>query len=131
MREHPSYHLIKAQVQQKAGNPEESIKTLMAAMNLPGVQTQGNNYQSLICLFAHSVVVYLHCSLTCTCISKFKQTYLFTLLAPKNSNKKSKIQIQQSDRVSVYLGLVEAHRQAGNSVCQQRYFCHVVYIFNN
>ncbi|KXJ11499.1 tetratricopeptide repeat protein 21B [Exaiptasia diaphana] len=73
VREHPSYHLIKAQVQQKMGNPEESIKTLMAAMNLPGVQK-----------------------------------------AASKSNKKSKIQIQLSDRVSVYLGLVEAHRQAGN-----------------
>ena len=36
------YHLIKARVQKKMGHPEESVNTMQAAMNLPGVKKAGN-----------------------------------------------------------------------------------------
>ena len=35
------YHLIKARVQKKMGHPEESVNTMHAAMNLPGVKKAG------------------------------------------------------------------------------------------
>ncbi|CAH3123731.1 unnamed protein product [Pocillopora meandrina] len=38
VRNHPLYHLIKARVQRKMGHPEESVNTMHAAMNLPGVK---------------------------------------------------------------------------------------------
>lgn len=41
MRNHPLYHLIKARVQRKMGHPEESVNTMHAAMNLPGVKKAG------------------------------------------------------------------------------------------
>ena len=41
MRNHPLYHLIKARVQKKMGHPEESVSTMQAAMNLPGVKKAG------------------------------------------------------------------------------------------
>lgn len=38
MREHPVYHLIKAQTQKKMGELSEAIKTLQMAKNLPGMR---------------------------------------------------------------------------------------------
>ncbi|XP_020612885.1 tetratricopeptide repeat protein 21B-like [Orbicella faveolata] len=38
VRNHPLYHLIKARVQKKMGHPDESVNTMQAAMNLPGVK---------------------------------------------------------------------------------------------
>jgi len=38
VRNHPLYHLIKARVQKKMGHPDESVSTMRAAMNLPGVK---------------------------------------------------------------------------------------------
>ncbi|EDO49516.1 predicted protein, partial [Nematostella vectensis] len=73
VREHPLYHLIKARVQMKMGNAEDSIKTLNAAMNLPGVRKQDTT-----------------------------------------GKRTRKINITASDRVSVYLELVQAHRHAGH-----------------
>lgn len=35
------YHLIKARVQKKMGHPDESVNTMQAAMNLPGVKKAG------------------------------------------------------------------------------------------
>ena len=42
VRNHPLYHLIKARVQKKMGQPEESVNTMRAAMNLSGVKKAGN-----------------------------------------------------------------------------------------
>uniref|UniRef100_A0A8C5SQZ9 Tetratricopeptide repeat domain 21B n=1 Tax=Laticauda laticaudata TaxID=8630 RepID=A0A8C5SQZ9_LATLA len=39
IREHPVYHLVKAQAQIKMGEIAEAIKTLQMAMNLPGMRT--------------------------------------------------------------------------------------------
>ncbi|KAL7991671.1 hypothetical protein Chor_015927 [Crotalus horridus] len=39
IRDHPVYHLIKAQAQIKMGEIAEAIKTLQMAMNLPGMRT--------------------------------------------------------------------------------------------
>ncbi|XP_074685108.1 tetratricopeptide repeat protein 21B isoform X4 [Strix aluco] len=73
VREHPVYHLIKAQTQKKMGELSEAIKTLQMAKNLPGMRKP-------------------------TASSK---------------TKGKKIEIDASDRVSVFLELVEAHRLNG------------------
>ncbi|XP_053925201.1 tetratricopeptide repeat protein 21B isoform X2 [Cuculus canorus] len=73
VREHPVYHLIKAQTQKKMGELSEAIKTLQMAKNLPGMRKT-------------------------TASSKMKG---------------KKIEIDASDRVSVFLELVEAHRLNG------------------
>ncbi|KAJ6650398.1 hypothetical protein lerEdw1_010111, partial [Lerista edwardsae] len=72
IREHPLYHLIKAQAQIKMGEIAEAIKTLQMAMNLPGMSR-----------------------------------------AASSKSKIKKIEIDGSDRVSVYLELVNAHRLNG------------------
>nr|XP_006124853.1 tetratricopeptide repeat protein 21B isoform X4 [Pelodiscus sinensis] len=41
VREHPLYHLIKAQTQKKMGEISEAIKTLQMAMSLPGMRRSG------------------------------------------------------------------------------------------
>uniref|UniRef100_A0AAY4BBA0 Tetratricopeptide repeat domain 21B n=1 Tax=Denticeps clupeoides TaxID=299321 RepID=A0AAY4BBA0_9TELE len=41
VREHPLYHLIKAQAQRKMGELQEAVRTLQLAMNLPGVRRVG------------------------------------------------------------------------------------------
>ncbi|CAH3021819.1 unnamed protein product [Porites evermanni] len=46
VRNHPLYHLIKARVQKKMGHPEESVSTMQAAMNLPGVKKAAPKSQS-------------------------------------------------------------------------------------
>uniref|UniRef100_A0A803SV75 Tetratricopeptide repeat protein 21B n=1 Tax=Anolis carolinensis TaxID=28377 RepID=A0A803SV75_ANOCA len=73
VREHPVYHLIKAQAQIKMGEITEAIKTLQMAMNLPGMRNTASSSKS----------------------------------------KSKKIEIDGSDRVSIYLELVEAHRLNG------------------
>ncbi|XP_077175955.1 tetratricopeptide repeat protein 21B [Paroedura picta] len=73
IREHPLYHLIKAQAQKKMGEIAEAIKTLQMAMNLPGMRRSA---------------------------------------APSKS-KPGKVEIDASDRVSIYLELVDAHRLSG------------------
>ncbi|KFQ72482.1 Tetratricopeptide repeat protein 21B, partial [Phaethon lepturus] len=73
VREHPVYHLIKAQAQKKMGELSEAIKTLQMAKNLPGMRKP-------------------------TASSK---------------TKGKKIEIGGSDRVSVFLELVEAHHLNG------------------
>ncbi|NXL43527.1 TT21B protein, partial [Podilymbus podiceps] len=73
VREHPVYHLIKAQTQKKMGELSEAIKTLQMAKNLPGMRKS-------------------------TASSK---------------TKGKRIEIDASDRVSVFLELVEAHRLNG------------------
>ncbi|XP_068876877.1 tetratricopeptide repeat protein 21B isoform X2 [Aphelocoma coerulescens] len=73
VREHPVYHLIKAQTQKKVGEISEAIKTLQMARNLPGMRKP-------------------------TASSK---------------TKGKSIEIDASDRVSVFLELVEAHRLNG------------------
>nr|XP_030134266.3 tetratricopeptide repeat protein 21B isoform X1 [Taeniopygia guttata] len=73
VREHPVYHLIKAQTQKKVGEIAEAIKTLQMARNLPGMRKP-------------------------TASSK---------------TKGKSIEIDASDRVSVFLELVEAHRLNG------------------
>ncbi|XP_074856704.1 tetratricopeptide repeat protein 21B isoform X2 [Carettochelys insculpta] len=71
VREHPLYHLIKAQTQKKMGEISEAIKTLQMAMSLPGM----------------------------------RRAVAFS---------KAKIdEIDASDRVSVFLELVDAHRLNG------------------
>ncbi|XP_040560144.1 tetratricopeptide repeat protein 21B isoform X2 [Gallus gallus] len=69
VREHPVYHLIKAQTQKKMGELSEAIKTLQMARNLPGMRKH-------------------------TASSK---------------TKGKRIEIDASDRVAVFLELVEAH----------------------
>ncbi|XP_042302110.1 tetratricopeptide repeat protein 21B isoform X2 [Sceloporus undulatus] len=73
VREHPVYHLIKAQAQIKMGEIAEAVKTLQMAMNLPGMRNTASSSKS----------------------------------------KTKKIEIDGSDRVSVYLELVKAHRLNG------------------
>ncbi|XP_037998869.1 tetratricopeptide repeat protein 21B isoform X3 [Motacilla alba alba] len=73
VREHPLYHLIKAQTQKKMGEISEAIKTLQMARNLPGMRKS-------------------------TASSK---------------TKGKSIEIDASDRVSVFLELVEVHRLNG------------------
>ncbi|XP_075367447.1 tetratricopeptide repeat protein 21B isoform X5 [Mycteria americana] len=73
VREHPVYHLIKAQTQKKMGELSEAIKTLQMAKNLPGMRKP-------------------------TASSK---------------TKGKRMAIDASDRVSIFLELVEAHRLNG------------------
>ncbi|KAF4796860.1 tetratricopeptide repeat domain 21B [Turdus rufiventris] len=73
VREHPVYHLIKAQTQKKLGEIPEAIKTLQMARNLPGMRKP-------------------------TASSK---------------TKGKSIEIDTSDRLSVFLELVDAHRLNG------------------
>ncbi|XP_061199524.1 tetratricopeptide repeat protein 21B isoform X2 [Neopsephotus bourkii] len=73
VREHPVYHLIKAQTQKKMGELSEAIKTLQMAKNLPGMRKS-------------------------TASSK---------------TKGKRIEIDTSDRVSIFLELVEVHRLNG------------------
>ncbi|XP_076851637.1 tetratricopeptide repeat protein 21B [Brachyhypopomus gauderio] len=46
VREHPLYHLIKAQAQRKMGELQEAIQTLQLAMGLPGVRRAGSSSKS-------------------------------------------------------------------------------------
>ncbi|NXO03695.1 TT21B protein, partial [Rhinopomastus cyanomelas] len=69
VREHPVYHLIKAQIQKNMGKLSEAVKTLQMAKNLPGMR---------------------------------KPT---TSSKPKGK----RIEIDASERASVFLALVEAH----------------------
>uniref|UniRef100_A0AAY5JXI5 Tetratricopeptide repeat domain 21B n=1 Tax=Esox lucius TaxID=8010 RepID=A0AAY5JXI5_ESOLU len=46
VREHPMYHLIKAQTQKKTGQLQEAIQTLQIAMMLPGVRRLGGSAKS-------------------------------------------------------------------------------------
>ncbi|KAK3569226.1 hypothetical protein QTP86_026513 [Hemibagrus guttatus] len=46
VREHPLYHLIKAQTQRKMGELQEAIQTLQLAMSLPGVKRVGSSAKS-------------------------------------------------------------------------------------
>uniref|UniRef100_A0A8C0G591 Tetratricopeptide repeat protein 21B n=1 Tax=Chelonoidis abingdonii TaxID=106734 RepID=A0A8C0G591_CHEAB len=71
VREHPLYHLIKAQTQKKMGEISEAIKTLQMAMNLPGMRGA-------------------------VAFSKAKRK-----------------EIDASNRVSIFLELVDAHRLNG------------------
>nr|XP_013815924.1 PREDICTED: tetratricopeptide repeat protein 21B [Apteryx mantelli mantelli] len=73
VREHPVYHLIKAQTQKKMGELSEAIKTLQMARNLPGMRKP----------------------------------------IASSKAKAKRIEIDASDRVSVFLELVEAHRLNG------------------
>uniref|UniRef100_A0A8B9G865 Tetratricopeptide repeat protein 21B n=1 Tax=Amazona collaria TaxID=241587 RepID=A0A8B9G865_9PSIT len=73
VREHPVYHLIKAQTQKKMGELSEAIKTLQMAKNLPGMRKS-------------------------TAFSK---------------TKGKRIEIDTSDRVSIFLELVEVHHLNG------------------
>ncbi|KFZ59503.1 Tetratricopeptide repeat protein 21B, partial [Antrostomus carolinensis] len=73
VREHPVYHLIKAQIQKKMGELSEAIKTLQMAKNLPGMRKPAASLKT----------------------------------------KGKRIEIDASDRVSVFLELVEAHRLNG------------------
>ncbi|KAM9549015.1 tetratricopeptide repeat protein 21B isoform 2-T2 [Guaruba guarouba] len=73
VREHPVYHLIKAQTQKKMGELSEAIKTLQMAKNLPGMRKT-------------------------TAFSK---------------TKGKRIEIDTSDRVSIFLELVEVHHLNG------------------
>uniref|UniRef100_A0A674KDX6 Tetratricopeptide repeat domain 21B n=1 Tax=Terrapene triunguis TaxID=2587831 RepID=A0A674KDX6_9SAUR len=73
VREHPLYHLIKAQTQKKMGEISEAIKTLQMAMNLPGMR---------------GAVAF-------------------------SKSKAKRNEIDASNRVSIFLELVEAHRLNG------------------
>uniref|UniRef100_A0A7N8WU19 Tetratricopeptide repeat protein 21B n=1 Tax=Mastacembelus armatus TaxID=205130 RepID=A0A7N8WU19_9TELE len=46
IREHPLYHLIKAQAKKKMGELTEAIQTLQMAMSLPGVRRAGSSSKS-------------------------------------------------------------------------------------
>ncbi|XP_041858520.1 tetratricopeptide repeat protein 21B isoform X2 [Melanotaenia boesemani] len=46
IRDHPLYHLIKAQAKKKMGELAEAIQTLQMAMNLPGVRRAGSSSKS-------------------------------------------------------------------------------------
>lgn len=48
IREHPLYHLIKAQAKKKMGELTEAIQTLQMAMSLPGVRRAGSSSKSKI-----------------------------------------------------------------------------------
>ena len=65
VRNHPLYHLIKAQVQKKMGHPDESVSTMQAAMNLPGVKNPGmQTYFTRHCEQTHS----------CQCSKQFRKS---------------------------------------------------------
>lgn len=81
MREHPVYHLIKAQTQKKMGELSEAIKTLQMARNLPGMRKH----------------------------------------AASSKTKGKRIEVDTSDRVAVFLELVEAHCLNGEPVRSQTY----------
>jgi len=46
IRDHPLYHLIKAQAKKKMGELAEAIQTLQMAMSLPGVRRAGSSSKS-------------------------------------------------------------------------------------
>ncbi|XP_019378278.1 PREDICTED: tetratricopeptide repeat protein 21B [Gavialis gangeticus] len=69
VREHPLYHLIKAQTQKKMGEISEAVKTLRMARSLPGMRRSSASSKS----------------------------------------KAKRIEIDASDRVSVFLELVDVH----------------------
>lgn len=46
IREHPLYHLIKAQAKKKTGELTEAIQTLQMAMSLPSVRRAGSSSKS-------------------------------------------------------------------------------------
>lgn len=46
VREHPLYHLIKAQAKKKMGELTEAIQTLQMAMSLPGVRRRESSSKS-------------------------------------------------------------------------------------
>ncbi|XP_041120641.1 tetratricopeptide repeat protein 21B [Polyodon spathula] len=46
IREHPLYHLIKAQTQKNMGEVQEAIQTLQMAMSLPGMKRAGSSSKS-------------------------------------------------------------------------------------
>lgn len=46
VREHPLYHLIKAQAKKKMGDLTEAIQTLQMAMSLPGVRRSESSSKS-------------------------------------------------------------------------------------
>lgn len=46
IREHPLYHLIKAQAKKKMGELTEAIQTLQMAMSLPSVRRAGSSSKS-------------------------------------------------------------------------------------
>ena len=48
VREMPLYHLIKARTQKKMGQNAECVKTLQAAMALPGVKKRSKLYGNII-----------------------------------------------------------------------------------
>ena len=43
IKNHPTYHLIKARIFKQQGNYQEALKTLQLAMQLPGVKTAGKD----------------------------------------------------------------------------------------
>lgn len=46
IRDHPLYHLIKAQAKKKEGKLADAIQTLQMAMSLPGVRRAGSSSKS-------------------------------------------------------------------------------------
>jgi tetratricopeptide repeat protein 21B len=44
IKNHPTYHLIKARIYKQQGNNQEALKTLQLAMQLPGVKKQCIQY---------------------------------------------------------------------------------------
>lgn len=46
IREHPLYHLIKAQAKKKMGDLTEAIQTLQMAMSLPGIRRSESSSKS-------------------------------------------------------------------------------------
>lgn len=56
IKNHPTYHLIKARIQKKQKNYPESLKTLQLAMQLPGVKTKNCKF---IHYFWYNLVVIL------------------------------------------------------------------------
>lgn len=46
IREHPLYHLIKAQAKKKMGELTEAIQTLQMAMSLPSIRRAGSSSKS-------------------------------------------------------------------------------------
>ena len=90
VRDHPIYHLIKARIHRRAGNVEGAAQQLHGAIELP--------------LFTGELVCFLA---------------MINLMSGKESAEKKgplKLALTQTDRVVIYLELIDALQTLGKSV---------------
>jgi tetratricopeptide repeat protein 21B len=49
IKNHPTYHLIRARIYKQQDNLEQALKTLQQAMQLPGVKKECKNFEHIVC----------------------------------------------------------------------------------